>query len=127
MTDEAKRVEVTFTGQQYAHLVREAGKRGMPLAGYIRQRAIAEASTDATDRIGQLLASMERDLCDEMRRLTRAVVETVASVVITAAYEAAGRQTTGAQRKACAGDAVRLLDQRLQPHAEPLFATRGAD
>jgi len=127
MSGEAKRVEVTFTGQQYAHLVREAGRRGMPLAGYIRQRATSETSADAGDRIGQALAGMEERLRDEMRRLTRAAVETVASLVITAAYEATRRQTTGAQRKACAGEAVRLLDQRLQPDAEPLFATRGAD
>lgn len=127
MSAEAKRVEVTFTGQQYAQLVREAGKRGMPLAGYIRQRAISEAPADAGDRIGQVLAGMEERLRDEMRLLTRAAVETVASVVFTSAYEAAGRQTTGAQRKACAGEAVRLLDRRREPDAEPLRVARGAD
>ena len=127
MSDEVRRVEVTFGHEQYAQLVRQAGKRGMPLAGYIRHRVLSEASSDAAERVGQLIVGVEARLREEMGHLTQAAVETMASVMIAATYEAAGRETTGAQRKACATDAARLLDRLLRSDAEPLPGTKGGD
>jgi hypothetical protein len=96
-----RHIDVTLTGEQYARLVREAERRGLTLAGYVRQRALLDGahavSVDApalAADVAALRAAVEQ-LSADLRALV-VVLAGVGAVVTDASEDDRGLMTRSA-------------------------------
>ncbi len=79
----SRHIDVTLSAEQYAQVQREATKRGMTLAGYIRQRVFDQVHDE--ERLAQRLAGVEERLIGEIDRRLRVAVELLTRMIDTRA------------------------------------------
>lgn len=108
-------VDVRLAPEDRERLEREAGRRGLALAAYLREAALAplQRVEEHEQRTGRLMGEAEARLRAELRRLILAAVETVAVAAFGAAVQAAGGETTREMRAKFLRDVQELYESRL--------------
>jgi len=108
-------LDVRLTPPDRERLERAAATRGLALAAYLRESALAplKRAEEHEERTGRLVGEAEARLRAELRRLVSAAVETISVAALGAAVQAAGGETTREMRGKFLRDVQELYQSRL--------------